>query len=138
MTDLTYAQQPLVAKTGVLRPALFVDAIVCLLIAAGGILTPGTTMQMLGITDGGISAAMTIFFLVYGVPMLYFSRAAHIPRPYVWLNVVVDTTWALSSLAIIFTGALPLSDAGKIIIFLGADLSLIMAGLKYLGLRQKE
>jgi hypothetical protein len=74
--------------------------------------------------------------IAYAAAMLYFSRSPEVPRWFAWFTIEADLLWVLVSLVIVFTGAFGVSDAGKWALFLVSDFVLMMAGLKYLGLRR--
>jgi hypothetical protein len=123
-------------KSSFLRNVLRADSVISTISGIVAIIDAAFLVEFLGMGSSFIYIGIGLALIAYAAAMLYFSRSPEVPRWFAWFTIEADLLWVLVSLVIVFTGAFGVSDAGKWALFLVSDFVLMMAGLKYLGLRR--
>lgn len=135
MTTRTTA---LTAQPQLLRYALLSDSIIS---AISGVICIFDA-ELLGTVMGAQAPAFFIAFglvaLAYAATLFYVTRHSPINRRIAWMACIFNLGGALAFAVILLIGALPLTDAGKWIVAIVADVVGILGLAQFLGLRQSR
>jgi hypothetical protein len=123
-------------KSNFLRNVLRADSVISTISGIIAIIDAGLLVEFLGMGNSFIYSGIGLALIAYAAAMLYYSRNPEVPRWFAWFTIEADLFWVLVSLVIVFTGVFGVSDAGKWALFLVSDFVLVMAALKYVGLRR--
>ncbi|MES2975082.1 MAG: hypothetical protein V4757_15820 [Pseudomonadota bacterium] len=117
-----------------LRNVLWADAVSCL---GSGVLQlsfTGTLAAMLGL-PAGLLDWTGIFLVAYSAAVAFLATRQPVPRGLVWVLVAGNLAWAMACLALLASGALPVTAAGMAYVLVQALTVVVLAELQWMGLR---
>lgn len=118
-----------------LRRVLWADAMSCLGCGLLQLAAPGALASWLGLPPA-LSLGTGTFLLVYGAFVGFLATRDPVPRPVVWLLVAGNLGWALGCVALLASGALPLTGLGQGYVLMQALTVAVLAELQWFGLRR--
>jgi hypothetical protein len=124
------------ARSNLLRYAVRGDAIIT---AAAGAICLADAQPMatfLGIQPPLALQILGAVLVLYGAFLFYTAAQPQISRPIVIAAIVLDLIWVLDSAILLVAGWLPLTSAGMWTIGLLAVAVVVIAELKFFGLRR--
>ena len=117
-----------------LRNTLRADAVICALGGIDLLAFSGLAAELLGLRSGGILPFVGAGLLAYAAYLVVTSRRDPLSLQVAWALAMADLVWVAGSAALIAFG--PLSATGNWIVGGVALVTLAMAELKMLGIRQ--
>jgi hypothetical protein len=124
------------ARTNLLRYTLRGDAIVSLIAGAICLADAQVLAPLLGVRPPLALEILGAALALYGAFLFYAAAQAQINRRIVVAAIVLDLLWVLDSAIVLVSGWLPLTSAGMWVIGLVAVAVLLIAELKFFGLRR--
>ncbi|RYX88983.1 MAG: hypothetical protein EOO28_34505 [Comamonadaceae bacterium] len=118
-----------------LRNVLWADSVSCIGSGALQLLFAGMMVPMLGL-PAQLLAATGIFLLVYGAAVAFLATRNPVPRTIVWVLVAGNLAWAIGCVALLVSGLLPLTAAGKAYVLVQALTVAVLAELQWMALRK--
>jgi hypothetical protein len=92
--------------------------------------------QLLGVNVSSLLIGMGIALLGYAAILLVNARRENIKLQEAWLAVILDATWVIGSVILIFAGTL--STTGNWLVAAAADIVLLFAVLQFFGIRRLQ
>ncbi|MBI5303950.1 MAG: hypothetical protein HY868_17580 [Chloroflexi bacterium] len=121
-----------------LRYALMSDSIISAITGIICIADAEPLATIIGLHSPAMFIAFGLIAFAYAATLFYVARRSPINRLVAWMACIFNLGGALIFAVILLIGALPLTDTGKWIIAIVADVAGVLGLLQFLGLRQSR
>ena len=132
MTTISSTQD----KAGLLRSALLGNSIFCFLSGLDFALFSRPVAEFLGLSSPTVVLVLGLGLIAYALVVFTQAHAHSLSTPFACFAILADLLWVIGSAALIFTGLVAFSAAGKWAIAIIADIVLVFAIAQYIGLRR--
>lgn len=127
-----------VEKSSFLRRVFKVDGTFSALSGVLFVVGAGPLAAFLGLNATWPLLVIGISLLLYGADLWYFATREQLNPAWVKVSIALDAAWVMASWLILLAGVPELTTAGKWAVAIVADAVMVMAILKYIGLRKMQ
>ncbi|MBI1880412.1 MAG: hypothetical protein HYR94_19715 [Chloroflexi bacterium] len=126
------------AKSTLLRRTLQTNGVFSGL--SGIVLIAGATQltSLLGLDTHLILIVVGVVCILYAASLFFNTTQKFVDPAFAWFAIIVDSTWVLGSLIILFTGWPALTSTGWWAVAIVADIVAVFAILQFVGLRRQQ
>jgi len=125
-----------VKKSSFLQRVLKVDGTFSAVSGVLFVVGAGPLAAFLGLNATWPLLVIGIGLLLYGADLWYFATREQLNPTWVKVSISLDAAWIVASWLILLAGLPELTTAGKWAVAIVADAVMVMAILKYVGLRK--
>ena len=127
-----------VTQSSFLRTVLKVDGTFSAVSGVLFVVGAGPLAAFLGLNATWPLLVIGISLLLYGADLWYFATREQLNPAWVKVSIALDVAWIVASWLILLAGWPELTTAGKWAVAIVADAVMVMAILKYVGLRKSR
>lgn len=119
-----------------LRNTLRANAAFCAISGAISVVSSSALAEFLGIPDGAPLVVLGLGLLVYAAVLFYYTLQPVLDLRQAWIFTILDGLWVVGSAAVLALDLFALSNHGRWLVLILADIVLVFTILEYLGLRR--
>ena len=127
-----------VTKSSFLRRVFKVDGTFSAISGVLFVVGAGPLAAFLGLNATWPLLVIGISLLLYGADLWYFATREQLNPAWVKVSIALDVAWIVASWLILLAGVPELTTAGKWAVAIVADAVMVVAILKYVGLRKMQ